>query len=115
MVTRMTSGFPRSAFEGAEGPRGEARVAAALRSKSGRRRIEPPKDTGAAKCSGQALQPSRASPAQTRVSVPHDPAALEKLLMQDGLVWHRHSCLCCGKVQRLILLTHLCDFCPESR
>src|SRR4051794_37790899 len=51
-------------------------------------------------------QSSRASPAQTRVSVPHHPAVLAQVLLTGEPVWHRHSCLCFGKMQRLVLLTH---------
>src|SRR3954447_9096057 len=31
------------------------------------------------------------------------PAVLEEMLMQNEPVWHRHSCLCLGAVQCLIL------------
>src|SRR5947209_11245618 len=51
-------------------------------------------------------QSSRVSPAQTRVSVPHHPAELAQVCLTGEPVWHRHSCLCLGKTQWLVLLTH---------
>jgi hypothetical protein len=33
------------------------------------------------------------------------PAETGRMRVQAKMVWHRHSCLCLGKMQRLILLT----------